>query len=156
MSTPPVRPTQEQLDRYAERFNQSNTLRHFGVRVSFPALDLVRVDLDPVQPEQRGGLGSDAVNGGVLAAMFDLAIGCTPALIDPTRRNATIQLSMTFMRAVKGNRLHAEGRIRRPGSTTLFSSASIYDEQGVECARCEGVVRVSRVTWASGESPAVN
>ena len=62
---PPLRPTLEQLARYSEAFNQSTTLGHFGMKVRFPDLDTVEVTLDPVRPEQRGGLGSDAVNGGV-------------------------------------------------------------------------------------------
>src|SRR5262245_58674648 len=91
-------PAPEQLRRYADGFNSSASLKHFGVRISFPNSEVVQVDLDPVQEWHRGGLGTDAVNGGVLAAIFDLAIGCTPALIDPSRRTATVQLSMSFMR----------------------------------------------------------
>lgn len=150
------RPDPESLRRYAEEFNKSAALRHFGVKVSFPSPDRVRVDVDPVRPEQLGGLGSDAVNGGVLAAMFDLVIGCSPALLDPTRRTATVQLSMTFMHPVRGQRIWAEAWIDQAGTQTLFSSAAIYDESGRACARCQGVVKLSSRTWASGSSPAVN
>ncbi|MHB8879714.1 MAG: hypothetical protein ACYC8T_39000 [Myxococcaceae bacterium] len=68
MPEPTPRPTAEQLARYAELFNASLSLNHFGVRLSFPDTETVRVDLSPVRPEHRGGLGTDAVNGGVLAA----------------------------------------------------------------------------------------
>ena len=71
----PPRPTTEQLARYAEQFNGSKTMQHFGVRIRFPDLEHVEVLLDPIRPEQRGGLGTAAVNGGVLAAVFDLAAG---------------------------------------------------------------------------------
>lgn len=151
-----ARPTPEQLQRYADEFNRSASLRHLGVKVSFPTSDRVRVDLDPVKPEQLGGLGAEAVNGGVLAAIFDLVIGCSPALIDPTRRNATMQLSMSFMRAVRGKRIWAEAWIDQAGSSTVFSTAELYDEQGTVCARCQGVVKISKLAWSSGSSPAVN
>jgi acyl-coenzyme A thioesterase PaaI-like protein len=151
----PDKPTREQLDKYARQFNESATMRHFGVTLSFPSAGEVRADL-PIQPEQRGGLGREAVNGGVLAAMFDLVIGCTPALIDVTRANATMQLSMSFERPVLGSRLYVLGRIDRPGAAVLFSSAVLYDEKGEACARCQGLVRISSKPWASGESPAVN
>ncbi len=150
------KPTLEQLARYAEQFNRSQTLKHFGVRVSFPDLNTVEAVLDPIRPEQRGGLGSDAVNGGVLAAMFDLAIGCTPALIDPTRKTATVQLSMHFMRALKGSKLIARGKLERAGGLLAFSSATLFDEQGSACAICSGMARLSEEKWQSGESPAIN
>ena len=156
MSEAPSRPTQEQLDRFAEQFNQSKTLKFFGARLSFPQGDKVVVSLPELRPEHLGGLGTSAVNGGILAALFDLAIGCSSALVDPSRRAATVQLSMSFERPVRGDSLHVEATVDTAGSTTLFASARLYDAQGEVCARCQGVVQVSRMKWASGDSPAVN
>ncbi len=150
------RPTLEQLERYAEAFNRSQTLKHFGVKVHFPDTETAEAVLDPIRPEQRGGLGTDAVNGGVLAALFDLAIGCTPALIDPTRKTATVQLSMHFMRGVRGNRLVVRAKLERAGGLLAFATAAIFDEQGNECAICSGMARLTEEKWASGESPAIN
>jgi uncharacterized protein (TIGR00369 family) len=157
MSDTSPRPTQDQLDRYAEQFNKSQTLHFFGVRISFPEGRKAVVTLPEVRPEQRGGLGtSAAINGGVIAALFDLAIGCTPALLDPTRRCATLQLSMSFQRPVTGHTVRAEAEIDSHGKNTLFASARLLDEQGNVCARAQGVVRLSTLPWASGDSPAVN
>ena len=153
---PPSRPTLEQLARYSEAFNQSATLAHFGMKVRFPNIDTVEVLLDPVRPEQRGGMGSDAINGGVLAAMFDLVIGCSPALVDPTRRSATVQLSMNFMSAVRGERISARAHITRAGEKLIFAAASISDAQGLECASATGVSLLSSIPWAAGGTPAVN
>ncbi|MBS1153559.1 MAG: thioesterase, partial [Myxococcaceae bacterium] len=146
----------EQLNRYAETFNASATLKHFGVKVSFPDPDTVECVIDEIKPEQRGGLGTDAINGGVLSAMFDLAIGCTPALVDPTRRSATVHLSINFMRAVRGEKLIARSKVDRAGDVLLFASAQIFDDKGVVCATCTGMSRLSELTWAGGESPAIN
>jgi len=149
-------PTPEQLARYADAFNASETLKHFGVRVSFPDDTTCEVVLDPVLPAQRGGLGSDAVNGGVLAAMFDLAIGCTPALVDPTRRSATVQLSLNFLRAVRGSRVVARGRITRAGETLVFAEAQLFDATGELCATATGLSRLSSLPWAADGTPAIN
>ncbi|ADO70092.1 PaaI family thioesterase [Stigmatella aurantiaca] len=156
MSAPPTRPTQEQLDRYAEQFTQSQTLRYLGVRLSFPEGRKVVISLPEVRPEHLGGLGTTAVNGAILSAMFDLAIGCTPALLDPTRRCATLQLSVSFQRPLVGGSVEAEAEIDSYGKSTLFASARIRDAQGNICARAQGVVRISTLPWASGESPAIN
>jgi uncharacterized protein (TIGR00369 family) len=147
-------PTPELLARYADLFNESVTLRYFGVRLAFPEGKRVEVRLDAIRPEHRGGLGTSAVNGGVLAALFDLAIGCTPALLDPTRRTATMQLSISFQRPVFGDSLKVIAEPTSAGQSVLFASAKILDSQGVECARCQGLVRISRLAWKSGESPA--
>lgn len=157
MATSPARPrpTLEQLAKYATSFNASKAMQLFGVRVEFPDLEHVRVVIDEIREEQRGGLGTNAVNGGVLAAMFDLAIGVTPALIDPTRRNATMQLSMSFLRPVLGRSLRIEARIDRAGSDTVFSSAKLFDERGEVCATCSGLVKLSKHPWNDGHSPAV-
>jgi uncharacterized protein (TIGR00369 family) len=150
------KPTPELLARYAEAFNRSQTLQYFGVKVTFPNGEKVVASMDSIRPEHRGGLGTSAVNGGVLAAVFDLVIGCAPALIDPTRRTATMQLSMSFERPVFGNSLRAEATINAYGKSILFASAFILDDAGRECARCQGVVRISSLPWKSGDSPAVN
>jgi acyl-coenzyme A thioesterase PaaI-like protein len=155
-SSSSARPTPEQLAHYAEEFNKSLSMKHFGCLVSFPSGERVRVVIDPLRPEHRGGLGTSAVNGGVLAAMFDLVLGCTPALIDPTRRNATVQLSMSFERPLAGNVLVAEAWITTSGASTVFSQAEIRDGRGQVCARAQGVIRVSKLSWESGSSPAVN
>ena len=152
----PPRPTLEQLSRYSQAFNESLTLSHFGMKVSFPDQDTVEVVLDPVRPEQRGGLGSDAVNGGILAAMFDLVIGCAPALVDPTRRSATVQLSLNFMHAVRGDRVIARAHVTRAGGTLVFASASILDAKDQVCAMATGLSRMSNIPWASGGTPAIN
>jgi uncharacterized protein (TIGR00369 family) len=156
MSDSENHPTQEQLDRYADQFNQSQTMRFFGARLSFPQGQKVVITLPEVRPEHRGGLGAAAINGGVLAALFDYAIGCTPALRDPTRRCATVQLSTSFERPLTGDTVWAEAEIDSEGQTLIFASARMYDSQGRVCARCQGVVARSQLRWASGDSPAVN
>ncbi|WP_224365740.1 PaaI family thioesterase [Hyalangium versicolor] len=156
MSDTPSRPTQEQLDRYAELFNKSQTLSFLGCRVSFPEGRKVVVSIPEVGPQHLGGLGTSAINGGIIAALFDLVIGCTPALLDPTRRCATLQLSMSFQRPLTGKTVRAEAEIDSYGKNTLFASARVLDGENQVCARAQGVVRISTLPWASGESPAVN
>ena len=140
---PPPPPTPAELTSLAQLWNQSEVLRHHGMRVAFQP-DRVVVELPEVRPEHLGGLGTSAVNGMVLAGLFDLAVGSTVVLVDPRRRSATVQLSMSFERAVFGRSVRCEAWIDRAGQRTLFASAHILDEQGQVCARCQAVVAVSR------------
>ncbi len=153
---PLQKPTPEALARYADAFNQSLTLRFFGVQLRFPDDATCEVVLDPIRDEHRGGLGSDAVNGGILAALFDLVIGCAPALLDPSRKSATVQLSLQFMRPVRGRRLLLRSRVTRGGRTLVFAAAELLDEQGEVCATATGLSRVSSEPWANDGTPAVN
>ncbi|MCP3138794.1 PaaI family thioesterase [Pyxidicoccus xibeiensis] len=156
-SGPPARPSQADLDRYAALFTQSLSLRYFGAHLSFPEGKKVVVTLPEVRPEHRGGLGTaSAVNGAILAALFDLAIGCSGALVDPSRRCATVQLSMSFERPVTGDAIRVEAELTSRSVSLLFASAQVYDSQGRACGRCQGVVKLSTLPWPSGESPAVN
>lgn len=156
-SGPPPRPSQADLDRYAELFTQSLSLRYFGAHLAFPEGRKVVVSIPQLRPEHRGGVGSAAaVNGAILAALFDLAIGTTAALVDPTRRCATVQLSMSFERPVTGDHLRVEAELDSHTVSLLFATARVYDAEGRMCARCQGVVKLSNLRWASGESPAVN
>ena len=149
---PSPRPTADELTRLASLWNQSEVLRNLGLRIGFQP-DRVVVDLPEVRAEHLGGLGTSAVNGLVLSGMFDLAVGSTVVLVDPRRRSATVQLSMSFERAVFGRSARCEAWVDRAGQRTLFASARILDEQGQVCARCQGVVAVSRQTL---EGPQLN
>lgn len=143
----------KQLEQYAQAFDHSGIPGVYGFKVRFPSTERVEILIDPVRPEHRGGLGTAAINGGVMSAMFDLAIGCTPALIDPSRRSATVHLSINFEQPVHGDAIRAEAWVESAGASTVFSSAVIYDGQGKICARCQGIAKLSKLPWANGQSP---
>lgn len=129
-------------------------LQAFGVTISFPeGTDRVRAEIT-VSDIHAGGLGSrSAVNGGILAALFDLALGCAPALVDPDRRSATMQLSMSFEQPTTGPVVAAEAWVDRAGRNTVFASAHILNGEGEVTARAQGVVKLSNIPWANGVSP---
>lgn len=138
MLTPTV--TRELLDRYAEHINTRPSIAQFGVRLEFPDTSRLVLSVDTIPPNLRGGIGDlTIVNGGVLSALCDLAIGCTTALIDPTKRSATVQLSIRFEQPLRGDRIRGEARVDRATRRLVFSSAEILDERGVVCTRCQGI-----------------
>jgi uncharacterized protein (TIGR00369 family) len=104
----------------------------------------VRAVLDPVQSYHRGGIGGDAVNGAVLAGLFDLAIGTVGWLVRPDTRSATVSLAMTFLRPTRGDRVAVEARLLRAGTNLMFAAAEIFDGEGQVTARCDGTVAVAR------------
>jgi len=145
--------TQQELDSFAAAWNRSEVLRYLGIELSFPDAALCLVRLPVVRAEQRGGKGSDAINGGVLAALFDFAIGGTAMLAPPLRRNATAQLNLNYQRAVRGSSARCVARIDRTTKHLLFSSAELFDEHDQVCAKATGLVSlgepISLEAWSN-------
>jgi uncharacterized protein (TIGR00369 family) len=136
--------TLESLHELAAVWNGSEHLQRLGVRLAFERVDRVRAVVDPVQSFHRGGIGTSAVNGAVLAGLFDLAIGTVGWLSRPDSRSATVSLGMTFLRPTRGDRVVVEARRLRAGTNLTFAAAQIFDESGDVTARCDGTVAVAR------------
>lgn len=119
-------------------------MKRMGARLDFERVDRVRAIIDPVQKFHRGGIGTAAVNGAVLAGLFDLAIGTVGWLSRPDTRSATVSLAMTFLRPTRGDRISVEARLLRAGTNLTFAAAEIRDERGEVTARCDGTVAVAR------------
>lgn len=139
----PAYATLEALRALAQGWNDSPPMQRLGARLDFDRVDRVRAVLDPVTPYHRGGMGTDAVNGVVLAGLFDLAIGTVGWLTRPDARSATVSLAMTFLRPTRGDRVVVEARLLRAGTNLTFAAAEIFDGSGQVTARCDGTVAVS-------------
>jgi len=127
----------------AKEWNEHPGMRHMGVRLDLSTPEVVRVYVDPVQPHHRGGMGTAAVNGAVIAGAFDLAIGLVGHFHTPGRRVGTAQLNVHFLRPVLGDRFEVLGRATRAGRSLVFAAAELFDERGTLCARCDGIVAVA-------------
>lgn len=143
--------TLEALRSLAAAWNDSPPMRQLGARLEFDRIDRVRAVIDPVMPHHRGGMGTDAVNGPVLAGLFDLVIGTVGWLTRPDTRSATVTLAMTFLRPTRGDRIVAEARLLRGGTNLTFASAEVFDGRGEVTARCDGTVAVAHGKFESND-----
>ena len=149
----PAYPTVESLRALADLWNASPSMQHFGARLEFTRVDRVRAVIDPVLPVHRGGLGTDAINGVVLAGLFDLVIGTVGWLTRPETRSATVTLSMSFIRPTRGDRVAAEARLIRSGMNLIFASAEIFDGEGKVTARCDGTCATALGKPGAADAP---
>ena len=127
----PAYPTLESLRALGEMWNDSPPMKHFGAKLAFDRVDRVRAVIDPVTTVHRGGLGTDAVNGVVLAGLFDLV--------------------MSFFRPSRGDRIVAEARLVRAGLNLVFAAAEIFDAEGRVTARCDGTCAIASAKSDSQE-----
>ncbi len=143
--------TLEALRALADVWNGSPVMRRLGARLEFERVDRVRAVIDPVMPYHRGGMGTEAVSGPVLAGLFDLAIGTVGWLTQPDTRSATVTLAMTFFRPTRGARVTVEARLVRGGMNLTFAASEIFDGQGEVTARCDGTVAVAHGKFESSD-----
>lgn len=140
--TVPLAP--EQRAALTQRWNQFVPLQHLGARADFADPEAVRLVIDPVEEFHRGGLGTSAVNGAVIASLCDAAVGMVGHVHAQGRRGGTAQLNVSFLRPVMGNRVTAVGRLTRGGANLIFVAVEVEDEDGVVCARCDGILAISQ------------
>lgn len=137
-------PTAGDLARFEAEWNDHPGLRSLGARLDLSTEGVVRAVVDPVEPQHRGGMGTNAVNGAVMAGLFDLVIGLTGYMQAVGQRVGVAQLNIQFMRPVNGDRLEVTGKAVRTGKSLVFASAELRDEREVVCARCDGIVAIGR------------
>lgn len=134
---------------FEKRFNQIPAMHHMGARLDLSAPPRVIVHLADVQPHHRGGMGTEAVNGAVLAGLADCALGVAGVLQFSAERSGTVEMSIKFLRATVGPSVTAHAVALKRSDSVVFAEAELYSA-GRLCALATGMV--SRPASQSGES----
>lgn len=154
MSRPEARPTDALTDemrtQLADRWNAHPGVERIGAKLEIVSRHELRALVDPIAPHQRGGMGTPAVNGPTIAAVFDLVTGLTGYLQALGQKVGVAQLSIQFLRPVLGSRFEVVGRPTKSGRSLVFVECELLDEQGTVCATAGGLVSVS-ATDGAGE-----
>ncbi len=127
----------------AERWNAHPAMRHMGATASLGEDGTVHAVIDPMQPNHRGGMGTEAANGAVMAALFDFVIGLAGYQHTLERRAGVAQLNIHYLRPVMGDRIEVTAKPVRVGRNLIFAEAKLQDEKGTIRATCDGIVAVS-------------
>lgn len=122
----------------AEAFNESPQVKHHGIRVNLDDPTKPRVILDPVTDSHRGGIGSSAVNGAVIAAMFDLAIGLLGARFWTEGLAATATLNIQYLRPALADSVTVLAECGEVTSKRIFGSAKLVGPDGTVFAQAQG------------------
>ncbi len=145
---------QHVIDAFWQRWGNNTFMRAQGQELDIVGAGEAVERLPQVTAAQRGGGGSDTVlNGGVIAYMFDGALGCAIASsllarpdirgVDPrSLRQSTINLDITYIDAASGDRFEACGRVVRASRNVAFAEGELLDAQGRTCATARGIWRI--------------
>jgi len=128
----------------AERWNAHPGIARMGVRLEIVSRTELRATVDPIELHHRGGgMGTPAVNGPTIAAIFDLVTGLTGYLQAPGQKVGVAQLNIQFLRPVLGDRFEIVGRPHKTGRSLVFVGCDLRDATGTVCAKADGIVSVS-------------
>lgn len=127
---------------WAEQFNRLPAVRAFETAIDLSNPSIVRVALDTVRKHHLGGLRLRAVNGAVLAGLFDCALGVAGTLQFRDKRAGTCELSMKFMRAVFDSPIEVFAACVKRTDTLAFTESALYSN-GRLCATATGMVAVA-------------
>ena len=83
--------------RWQDNFNQIPAMGYMGCRLDLSHPRVVRVYLPEVLPHHQGGMGTEAVNGAVIAGLCDCALGVAGVIQFPGERAGTVELAVKFM-----------------------------------------------------------
>ena len=131
--------------------NASLGLRFAGIRCTEMRGGRAVVEIDPILPHHRGGGGSDAVNGAIMAFLFDAGMGCAvdslflgaPA---DRHRAVTMDMAISYVRPCYGNVCVCEGTVVGGGRHVIYTRGEVKDADGTVCAHALGTYRV----WPGG------
>lgn len=108
-------------------FNDAPIARFFGMTLSYPEPEVVRVDL-PYNPNLDHAL--HGVHGGVIATLCDIAGWFASAARHDGQWVATAEFHVHTLEHVERRALYGVGRVLRPGRTLDVCEMRVLDDGG--------------------------
>ncbi len=121
-------------------FNQSLQLKLIGASVDLSDPKRPVVILSNVEDRHRGGIGGDAVNGGVISMLIDLSVGLLGLPFYPEGYTATQHLSIHFVKPLNATSVRFEAEITQVINNRIFGNVNVVNEKGEVCSFANGVL----------------
>ena len=94
---------------------------------------VLEVKHDPIL-EREGGI----LFGGIIALLFDVVMGLAVFTVNDKRDQATVSLSVDFLRPAKSDTYIFKGRVVKKGKTAVFVEGTLSDGEEI-FARAHGI-----------------
>jgi uncharacterized protein (TIGR00369 family) len=121
-------------------FNSSIQLKHSLLRVDLSDINKPVVIIDEVQEFHRGGVGTDAVNGAVIAMLADLAIGLLGLQHYADGMTATSNLSINYVKPLVAKRVITQAEVTEVIGKRIFGIVRVTNETNEICAYATGAL----------------
>ncbi len=127
-------------------WNDKPYMRWVGARVTLTEGGRSRVELK-VEPHHRGAMGTEAVNGAILAYLHDVVQGAAIRSMcgHDVRAIATLSLNISFVDAMAaGDLIVGTGHAVSIRSAVAFAESEFMGARGQVCCRATGTFRILR------------
>lgn len=119
-------------------FNASIQLCHSGIRVDLTDITKPLVIIDEVQEYHKGGVGTEAVNGAVIAMLADLAIGLLGLSHYADGMTATSNLSINYIKPLMAKKVTVQAEATEVVGKRIFGIVRVMNETGEVCSYATG------------------
>ncbi len=121
-------------------FNRSLQLKHVNARVDLSTPENPEAIIDEVTDNHKGGIGSDAVNGGVIAALADLALGLLGLMHYKDGMTATAQLTVHYLKPFRTKSIRAKAIPQTVVGNRIFGTVELFNDKNEVCAIAYGAL----------------
>jgi uncharacterized protein (TIGR00369 family) len=121
-------------------FNKSVQLKHIGARIDLSNPEHPRAIIDKVEEYHLGGIGSDAVHGGVIAGLADLALGLLGLLHYRDGMTATAQLTVHYLKPFRTSSISGTAITQKVVGNRIFGTVELFNDKGEMCAIAYGAL----------------
>jgi acyl-coenzyme A thioesterase PaaI-like protein len=119
-------------------FNASAQLRQMHIRIDLSTPTEPMVFIDEVAEMHRGGVGTEAVNGAVIAMLVDLAIGLLGVNHYSEGMTATSNLNINYVRPLLAKKVIVRTEQTEVIGKRIFGIARVMNEKEDVCAYATG------------------
>jgi acyl-coenzyme A thioesterase PaaI-like protein len=121
-------------------FNSSIQLKHSGIHVDLTDITKPLVIIDTVEEHHKGGIGTEAVNGAVIAMLVDLAIGLLGLPYYAEGMTGTSNLSITYAKPLFAKKVIVSAEQTEVINKRIFGIVRVMNEEGEVCAYATGAL----------------
>jgi len=124
-------------------FNASDLTRLLGITVDLDDPDMPRCLIKDIQPFHLGGVGQEYINGAIISAILDLALGLTGLQYSKLGSFATCSLNIDMARPIEKDSFYVIAKCNRKIDKKLFSEATIFNSNDEPCVYATGMLRIA-------------
>ncbi|MCU0375873.1 MAG: hypothetical protein MUF24_11250 [Chitinophagaceae bacterium] len=121
-------------------FNKSLQLKHTGARIDLSNPESPVAIIDEIKDYHLGGIGSEAVHGGVIASLADLALGLLGLHHYKEGMTATAQLTVHYLKPFRTKSISATAITQKVVGNRVFGTVELRNDKNDVCAIAYGAL----------------
>ena len=127
-------------EKVANFFNQSPQLRFIGAQVEWVRQGEALITIPEVRDVHQGGLGSNAINGGIIALLCDMALGLLGVDYWHEGFAGTQNLSIDYLKPLEATAISVHSKIEQVVGKKVIGLMEVLNEKNEICSYAHGIL----------------